>query len=114
MKTLSIIVLSLITLTSFSQGKKKKFQEINFQVSGVCGMCEDRIEDALDVKGVRLADWNLENENCKVVFNPEKISENEIHQLIADVGHDTEKIKATDEAYNNLHHCCKYKEDVKH
>jgi hypothetical protein len=37
-----------------------------------------------------------------------KIDELTIHKNIAAVGHDTQKVKATDEAYNNLHDCCKY------
>jgi len=35
----------------------------------------------------------------------------EIHEAIAAVGHDTEKVKATDEAYEELHTCCKYPRD---
>jgi len=27
---------------------------------------------------------------------------------LAKVGHDTDEVKATDEVYENLHHCCKY------
>jgi len=28
-----------------------------------------------------------------------------------DVGHDTKELKATDEAYDSVHPCCKYRED---
>ncbi len=34
----------------------QKKAEIAFQVSGVCGMCEDRIERALDVPG---SSWQI-------------------------------------------------------
>jgi len=114
MKNLIIILLTLASTTAFSQKQRKNYQEINFKVSGVCGMCEDRIESALDVKGIRVAEWNKNSLNCRVIFNTAKITETEVHQLVADVGHDTEKIKATDEAYNGLHSCCKYKEDITH
>jgi len=32
----------------------------------------------------------------------------EIQKKIASVGYDTEKYKADDEVYENLHYCCKY------
>ena len=32
----------------------------------------------------------------------------EIKKKIAEAGHDSEDFKATDEAYANLHSCCKY------
>ncbi len=74
-------------------------------------MCETRIENMLDVKGIKIADWDIETKMCRVVYRKDQISEDQIHQLLANGGHDTKKIKATDEAYNKLHHCCHYKRD---
>ena len=90
-----------------------KIKKIKFQVNGVCEMCKDRIETALDIKGIRLADWNIKTKFCRVKFNSEVISENKIHQLIAKLGHDTSKCKATDEDYNNLYYCCHYNREKK-
>lgn len=112
MKTLKIILIILTSLTcsmGVSQEKKKKIIEINFIVDGICDMCKDRIEGALDVKGIKFSEWNEDTHNCTVVYKSKKITEKEIHQLIANVGHDTDSIKATDETYNNIHHCCKYR-----
>ncbi len=85
-----------------------KIKKIKFQVNGVCEMCKNRIETALDVKGIRLADWNIRTKFCRVKFNSEVISENDIYKLISGVGHDTPIYKASDEDYNNLYHCCHY------
>ena len=85
-----------------------KIKKIKFQVNGVCEMCKNRIETALDVKGIRLADWNIKTKFCRVKFNSEVISENDIYKLISGVGHDTPIYKASDEDYNNLYHCCHY------
>ena len=85
-----------------------KIKKIKFQVNGVCEMCKNRIETALDVKGIRLADWNIKTKFCRVKFNSEVISENDIYKLISRVGHDTPIYKASDEDYNNLYHCCHY------
>ena len=37
----------------------QKKADITFSVSAVCGMCEDRIEEAYDVKGIVIADYDL-------------------------------------------------------
>jgi|TARA_B100000282_G_scaffold110697_1_gene78426 copper chaperone CopZ len=85
-----------------------KIKKIKFQVNGVCEMCKNRIETALDVKGIRLADWNIKTKFCRVKFNSEIISENDIHKLISEVGHDTPLYRAKDKDYNSLYHCCHY------
>lgn len=112
MKTLKIIFIvltSLISTIGIGQEKSKKPVEINFTVDGICDMCKDRIENALDVKGIKFSEWSEETHNCTVIYKPTIITQKEIHQLIANVGHDTDSIKATDEVYNNIHHCCKYR-----
>lgn len=103
-----LLILMALALSSLSYAQEKV--EIEFQVSGVCGMCETRIEKALDVPGVIMAEWDVETKKAKVAYKTEVISEEQIHQLIANVGHDTDKIKATDEVYANIHGCCKYRE----
>ncbi len=52
--------------------------KISFHVNGKCGMCEERIENALDIKGIKFADWSKETKMCTVKFNPDIISEKEI------------------------------------
>ncbi len=87
-------------------------QEETFRVSGMCGMCKDRIEEtAMDIEGVTFANWEQESNMTTVKFDPEETNLMEIHEAIAAVGHDTEKVKATDEAYEELHTCCKYPRD---
>ena len=103
-----LLILMALALSSLSYAQQKV--EIEFQVSGVCGMCETRIEKALDVPGVIMAEWDVETKKAKVAYKTKDISEEQIHQLIANVGHDTDKIKATDEVYANIHGCCKYRE----
>ena len=80
-------------------------------VDGVCMMCENRIEkQAIDKKGIKLADWNLENRTLKLVYNEKHISVDDIHKFIASIGHDTKKEIASDEAYALLDPCCKYRD----
>jgi len=72
-------------------------------------MCKERIELAsLKTKGVKSANWSIETHQLSIIMDERKVDELTIHKNIAGVGHDTNKIKATNEAYNNLHGCCKY------
>ena len=104
-----VILVALVAFTATNAWGQKK-AEIEFQVSGVCGMCEARIEKALDVPGIVAAEWDQKTQKATVAYKTNVISEDQIHQLVAAVGHDTEKYKATDEVYQNLHGCCKYRE----
>ena len=82
----------------------------NFKVDGVCGMCKVRIENStIKLKGVKSSKWNV-NTAPYLIFNEKKIKLKDIHQFIADLGHDTDKIKAPDLAYNSLDACCKYRD----
>ena len=98
-----IIILCFITYSSFSQTNK-----ISFEVAGMCDMCKERIENALDIKGVKIAYWSVETKICNITYNSSKITEKEIHQVIAKVGHDTPMVQATEKAYEGLHQCCRY------
>jgi len=103
------ILLSLLFLFSFKSISQTKSTVII--VDGVCMMCENRIEkQAIDIKGIKLADWNLENRTLKLVYNEKHISINEIHKFLASIGHDTKKEIASDEAYALLDPCCKYRD----
>jgi periplasmic mercuric ion binding protein len=82
----------------------------DLKVSGNCVMCKKRIESALDRKGIKKATWDPKTKNLHLVYNSSRISEQEIHQIIAAAGHDTEKVKAPDEAYADLPYCCLYRD----
>ena len=95
-------------LTTLSVQAQKA--ELTFAVSGICGMCENRIEAAFDQKGIVAADYNLDTKKIHVVYKAKKWNEERLHKLATGVGHDTDKYKATDEAYANIHGCCKYRD----
>jgi hypothetical protein len=108
MKALLVCLAFAVVGTATAQ----KRMETTFKVQGLCGMCEDRIETALDVKGVVLADWDVESKSLRVVYKPQVLSEEQLHALVAGVGHDTDRLRATDDVYAGLHGCCKYRENA--
>jgi copper chaperone CopZ len=73
-------------------------------------MCEQRIEAALDVPGVVAAEWDQDSKLLTVVYKSKQLTEQDLHDALHAVGHDTAAGKATDEQYAGLHGCCKYRE----
>ena len=109
-RLICIITIFFITLTSFAQTKSKKVVTADIKVYGNCGMCKGRIESALDTKGVKQAKWDPATKNLNIVYVPSKITEQQICDIVAGVGHDTDKSKAKDEVYAKLPFCCLYRD----
>ncbi len=108
MKKVILVFTVLITTASFAQNKNAK---ASMEVDGVCMMCKERIEKAaIRTKGVKSAVWNVDTHELKLIYDERKTDLNKISQKLADVGHDTKDIKATEEAYNSVHPCCKYRD----
>jgi hypothetical protein len=106
MKKSIVLLIIISSVQLFSQSKN--VIDTKIFVNGMCDMCEERIEEALDIKGIKLADWDLDTKMCRIVYKEDVIKEQEIHKILAGIGHDTKKVKAKQEVYNNLHHCCRY------
>lgn len=100
---------SIIFLGSLSLSAQKKV-ETTFHVSGVCDMCKARIEKATDVDGVVFSEWDKDKQELFLVYKPADIPVDSVHTLIQLAGHDTEQGKATDECYDKIHGCCRYRD----
>jgi len=109
MKTVKLffaaLLLAVISSNTYAQSATKTE---NIKVWGQCGMCKARIEKAAKVDGVTKAVWSDETKMLSLVYNPSKVTSDDIQKKIAAVGHDTEKFKADDKAYSKLPGCCKY------
>lgn len=84
---------------------------ISFEVQGNCAECKERIESALDKKGIYKAMYNIESSIVTITYDPTKLQEIQLHNMIAMVGHDTDKVKASNVVYQSLPDCCKYRKD---
>jgi mercuric ion binding protein len=112
MKTIfsMLIVAAVVAISNPLFAQSKKPVTTVFWVGGVCEMCKERIERAVDIPGVKAASYNLEKHELTVTYSPKKINEEKLHELLNKSGHDTSKSQASDEAYSNVHGCCKYRE----
>lgn len=103
------MMLLCITLSTQAQEKKNKNAKYDVIVKGNCEMCEKRIEKAaFSVKGVKSAEYHLDDHTLHLIINEEKCSVTDVKKAVAKVGHDTDEVKATDEDYAKLHGCCQY------
>lgn len=109
MKSLkSFLVLALMSGTFQSLAQS---QDTTLLVNGICEMCKKTIENASMLEGVSLAEWNVETKELHLTFDSAKITLEQINASINNAGYDTEFTSAAQEAYENLHSCCHYREE---
>ncbi|WP_312341231.1 TonB-dependent receptor domain-containing protein [Chryseobacterium binzhouense] len=89
-----------------------KKSENEFFVKGNCGSCKARIEKAAQDAGADSAEWNAEKQSVILHFDSSKTSADKILKKIAEVGHDNEIYKTTDEVYKKLPGCCLYDRNI--
>ena len=101
-----------VAFTSTAQEKKSKNAKVDVEVKGNCDMCKKRIEKAaFGVKGVKSATWHADDQMLHLIIDENKTSSKKVQESVAKAGHDTKEVKATDDAYHTLHHCCVYERE---
>ena len=110
-KYIALLIGLLISLTSNAQVvSKSNFTDTSFKVFGACEQCKNRIEEALKIKGISKAIWDVDNKMVSIQFDVTKISMDKIENKIVEVGHDLIHKKAKTIIYNDLPECCHYRE----
>ena len=109
-RILSIVFTLIVSLFAFNLSATVLHDETStFKVYGNCEMCKKRIETTLQKnQHIKKATWDVKTKMLTVVYDPHMISLDAIHKIVADAGHDTDKVKASDAVYNKLPGCCKY------
>jgi len=107
MKNIFLILGFLFSLSIYSQASVKT---ITIAVKGNCEQCKKRIENAADIKGVKICTWDEHAQSAVVTYNPAKVTPEQIEQAIATSGHDAGNSKSPDAAYKKLPNCCQYKD----
>jgi periplasmic mercuric ion binding protein len=111
---LSVLFAVILGLTASAQTQEHMNMDMpaakteTFKVWGNCDLCKARIEKAVKVEGVTIADWNTKTKLLAVTFDSAKTNKDALSKKLALVGHDTEKYKAPDDVYSKLPGCCHY------
>ncbi|HPI53806.1 MAG TPA: heavy-metal-associated domain-containing protein [Chitinophagaceae bacterium] len=100
----------LCSQTTFAQTKTTTSVVTDtITISGNCGECKSRIEDAAYVKGVKKANWDKKTKLLTVTYTAQKTNLSTIASAIAKIGHDSRLATASDKNYNKLPNCCAYR-----
>jgi len=103
--TLLILFATLSMNVALAQ---KSIETVEIQTSAVCDMCKGTIEKQLAfTKGVTAADLDVKTSIVTVSYKTNRTTLEDIREAINEVGYDADDSKATKEAYDNLHGCCK-------
>lgn len=107
MKTLNKFLFSIL-FTVFALGASAQNDSYKIKVAGECGMCKKTIEKAAKSAGASFAAWDADAKMLTVKYADGTTNLAKIEKAVAEAGYDTQNLKASDEAYNKLHECCKY------
>ena len=105
------------SISSFEDNSDQvqKTERTSFVVKGNCKMCKKRIEKAaLSLKGVKMATWDIPSNMIDLIYDDKKLELSDVHNKIASVGHDTDKVKASEDVYDELPMCCQYRNGSPH
>ncbi|PBQ34358.1 ATPase [Sphingobacteriaceae bacterium] len=109
MKTIILVIISLvISLSGFAQDATLKTSTLN--VKGNCEECKKRIENAADIKGVKVSNWDENKQTLTVTYKSDKVTLEQIEKAIAASGHDVADLKGNEANYKKLPECCKYRD----
>jgi periplasmic mercuric ion binding protein len=120
-----LFFLAFAQITAFAQSRDEAMPRLNSEqsrqtdakgittttlnVSGNCGMCKRRIEEACVIRGVKSAKWDAKTSVLSVIFDSKRTNLDKIAAAIAKAGYDNDRAKTSDKAYNKLPQCCQYK-----
>lgn len=106
---MKVIKVLLVALTAtFSIDAMAQSDSTSFKVGGNCGMCKNRIEGSVKGPAVFMANWNIRSKIMTVRFDSTQIHSEQLQQMVASVGHDTDQFKADKTVYDELPGCCLY------
>ena len=106
-----ISILSILFLGNVSL-QAQVLDLTSLHVDGICGMCETTIEEtSLKISGVNKASWDVDSKYLTLKYDPALFDLQILSDSLNAAGYDTEFGKASDEAYDAVHFCCKYRDE---
>jgi len=100
-------------LLLFASNVQAQVIEYSFRVEGVCGMCQERIQQIAAEQGkANSAHWDLDSKILTVEIDEAVTTVSAVKYYLAEAGHDNGDFTAPDEVYDNLHACCKYRDPI--
>jgi periplasmic mercuric ion binding protein len=108
MKTIFLSIILFLSVNLFGQDNTVK--TFTLSVKGNCDQCKERIENAADIKGVKLCTWDEKTQVATITYKSDKVTPEQIEKAIAKAGHDAGSAKSSDATYKKLPGCCQYRD----
>lgn len=108
-RLISALFISSVLFSDCTGGLPENAVNSEFKVWGNCGMCKKTIESSLEgAPGIVSASWDKDTKMMSLVFDTTQTNVTNVQKLIASSGYDTEMFTGDNQAYSDLHECCKY------
>lgn len=111
MKLLILMSLTMLSHGLFAQNKKDTIVVKTPNSCNHCKVCETcggKLEtDLYYVKGIKLVNYNQEDQTTTIVYKTETITPDQIRKEIAKLGFDADDIQADPKGYEKRDGCCK-------
>ncbi len=104
-----VAIIAMASLGAQAQEVDKRGNvTMQIQTTAECGMCKDRIEEAMYYhKGIKLAELEMPSKILTVKYKPGKTSPEAIRAAISELGYGADEVVADKQAYDALPNCCK-------
>jgi copper chaperone CopZ len=109
MKNLAFLVLIIGSMSFiFPQAKpNQKVATVTILTSSVCDDCKERIEKELNyTKGVIYSELDVATKQVTIKYKTKIVTEQQLKEVISNMGYDAGDLKRNEAAFNNLPKCC--------
>jgi len=108
MKTVKLIIIALFVLAQAGKAQQKAVDKIVIKTPmAVCDACKDRIEHYISQQdGVTSVDVDIKKHTTTIVYITDRINDENLKTLLADLGFDADDVTAEVTAVTRLPKCC--------
>lgn len=106
-KSILVFILMMMLFAFSNKMTAQKSNTIEFHTSAQCGMCKERIEEAMNYeRGIQFVELNMDNMFLTVKYKTKVHTELTIKNIVAKLGYSAGEVRANEKAMNELPKCC--------
>ena len=107
MKTILSIFVVLFVFIASAQNKEQKTKVIEIKTSVICDCHGDLINTLNYTKGIVFAELDLKTQIVSVKYKAKAITDEQVRQIIVNIGYHADNIKRNEVAFTELPECCR-------
>lgn len=108
MKKIIIAISFALILIFNATSVNAQSDTLRIHTSAVCNTCKETLENDLSfVKGIVSSNLVVKTKELTVVYEPKKITADQVRIEVTKIGYDADSLKADPKAFRRLPDCCK-------